>query len=222
MPVKVMLCKYLCEHCPQLCDTEPECYVHERNAHSTMDQESYWFEQMCARIENLSTLEQLAIYERKCVTLLDKVTMIKNDFLTDANSRAMPVFDPFQSGTDNRDEKSFVGDKANEKFIEDYEDPRDRKVSIKTGIAQRPSCRSTTTGFSCTADGCGQTFSFKQNLYRHRRTVHLTVNKYKCEQCDVRFPKLNGLIAHRRRQHLKFEVTRAQHWPEETTDGERR
>ena len=42
MPVKVILEKWLCEHCRQLFDTRLECGLHERERHAALQEQVAW------------------------------------------------------------------------------------------------------------------------------------------------------------------------------------
>ncbi len=71
MPTKFTLHKWLCNECALLCDTEPECHVHEREMHQPMDLRA--LEQICTRIDHGDCVDLLDEYERVCHAMLTKV-----------------------------------------------------------------------------------------------------------------------------------------------------
>lgn len=81
MPSKYTLYKWLCDHCAHLCDTEPECVVHERETHRQLldgdDQLHTALEHMCTRVAHIDDMHTVNTYERLCRTLLAKCIEVK-------------------------------------------------------------------------------------------------------------------------------------------------
>lgn len=79
MPTKFTLYKWLCDECPQLYDTEPECHVHARKIHKHSTSDLHALEQICTRIDATScSWHELVEYERVCNAVLERVVAIKN------------------------------------------------------------------------------------------------------------------------------------------------
>ncbi|CAM6002236.1 unnamed protein product [Sphagnum balticum] len=79
MPTKFTLHKWLCDECPQLYDTEPDCHVHARQVHKHSTSDLHALEQICARIDATScNAHELVEYERVCNAVVKRVDAIKN------------------------------------------------------------------------------------------------------------------------------------------------
>jgi hypothetical protein len=71
--------RWLCNECPQLCDTEPACVVHERETHkppvaiAKEPSVTQALQLICARIHQEKDISLLLEYERMCNTLVAKV-----------------------------------------------------------------------------------------------------------------------------------------------------
>jgi hypothetical protein len=76
MPTKFTLYKWLCDHCPRMCDTQPECHVHERDAHKQDDVHA--LQLICARVQHANTVDLLGQYEQLCKAMLDKVVKLRD------------------------------------------------------------------------------------------------------------------------------------------------
>jgi hypothetical protein len=77
MPTEFIVRKWLCDSCPQLCDSEPECHVHARQMHKHTTSDLLILEQICVRFENETNSSQFQEFEILCNILLAKVAKRK-------------------------------------------------------------------------------------------------------------------------------------------------
>ena len=96
MPSKFTFYKWLCDDCAHLCDTEPECVVHEREMHRSRVKQEHGtddlqiLEHMCARIANTNNVHIVDAYERLCHALIDKCVEAKARMDAQASAHQVP------------------------------------------------------------------------------------------------------------------------------------
>ena len=76
MPTRRTTYKWLCDHCSLVCDTEPECAVHERTAHQSSANDVHKLDDICKRMQsdNRTMLEK---YEHCAYAILTRAIEMK-------------------------------------------------------------------------------------------------------------------------------------------------
>jgi hypothetical protein len=165
MPTKFTLHKWLCDHCTQLCDTDVDCFVHERVAHKQAPDTTDLLNQMCVRIETEEDPTILAAYKRVCVGILTKLA--DHPMMLNAETQNEEEESP-----ENSTQRQITSVKRDEQDADDRE------------FVLPPALNPMKKPYYCDVADCTKVVYNKNTLRYHKLTVHEKLRKHRCDQCS--------------------------------------